>query len=83
MHSALKRDGRPLYELARKGIEVERDARSVTIYAIDLLDFASDSLTIRVACSKGTYIRVLAADIGAALGVVPISPRCAGLGWAN
>ncbi len=68
MHSALKRDGRPLYELARKGIEVERDARSVTIYAIDLLDFASDSLTIRVACSKGTYIRVLAADIGAALG---------------
>ncbi len=68
MHSALKRNGRPLYELARQGIEVEREARAVTIYAIDLLDFAGDSLTLRVACSKGTYIRVLAADIGAALG---------------
>ncbi|UCV17289.1 tRNA pseudouridine(55) synthase TruB [Ferribacterium limneticum] len=68
MHSALKRDGRPLYELARQGIEVEREARAVTIYAIDLLDFAGDSLTLRVACSKGTYIRVLAADIGAVLG---------------
>lgn len=68
MHSALKRDGRPLYELARKGIEVEREARAVTIHAIDLLDFCGDSLTLRVACSKGTYIRVLAADIGAALG---------------
>ncbi|UCV24698.1 tRNA pseudouridine(55) synthase TruB [Ferribacterium limneticum] len=68
MHSALKRDGRPLYELARQGIEVEREARAVTIYAIDLLDFAGDALTLRVACSKGTYIRVLAADIGAALG---------------
>ena len=68
MHSALKRDGRPLYELARQGIVVEREARAVTIHAIELLDFAGDSLTLRVACSKGTYIRVLAADIGAALG---------------
>lgn len=68
MHSALKRNGRPLYELARQGIEVEREARAVTIHAIDLLDFAGDVLTLRVACSKGTYIRVLAADIGAALG---------------
>jgi tRNA pseudouridine55 synthase len=68
MHSALKRDGRPLYELARQGIEVEREPRAVTIHAIELLDFAGDSLTLRVACSKGTYIRVLAADIGAALG---------------
>ena len=68
MHSALKRDGRPLYELARQGIVVEREARAVTIYAIDLLDFSGDSLTLRVACSKGTYIRVLAADIGAMLG---------------
>lgn len=68
MHSALKRNGRPLYELARKGIEVEREPRAVTIFAIDCLDFAGDSLTIRVACSKGTYIRVLAADIGNALG---------------
>lgn len=68
MHSALKRDGRPLYELARRGIEVEREARAVTIHRIDLLAFAGDRLQIRVACSKGTYIRVLAADIGQALG---------------
>ncbi len=68
MHSALKRNGRPLYELARKGIEVEREPRAVTIHAIDLLSFAGDRLTLRVACSKGTYIRVLAADIGKALG---------------
>lgn len=68
MHSALKRDGRPLYELARKGIEVERQPRAVKIHGIDVLAFADDRLTLRVACSKGTYIRVLAADIGAALG---------------
>jgi tRNA pseudouridine55 synthase len=68
MYSALKRDGRPLYELARQGIEVEREARTVTIHAIDCLAFSGDSLTLRVACSKGTYIRVLAADIGQALG---------------
>jgi tRNA pseudouridine55 synthase len=68
MHSALKRNGRPLYELARKGIEVEREPRAVTIHAIDVLDSSGDSLTLRVACSKGTYIRVLAADIGQALG---------------
>ena len=68
MHSALKRNGRPLYELARKGIEVEREPRAVTIHAIDVLSFAGDHLSLRVACSKGTYIRVLAADIGKALG---------------
>jgi tRNA pseudouridine55 synthase len=68
MHSALKRNGRPLYELARQGIEVERPPRAVTIHAIDCLGFAGDLLTLRVACSKGTYIRVLAADIGQALG---------------
>lgn len=68
MHSALKRDGRPLYELARQGIEVERQARAVTIHRIEVLAFAGDHLRLRVACSKGTYIRVLAADIGAALG---------------
>lgn len=68
MHSALKRDGRPLYELARKGIEVEREARQVTIHAIELLEWSGDCLRLRVACSKGTYIRVLAADIGAVLG---------------
>jgi tRNA pseudouridine55 synthase len=68
MHSALKRDGRPLYELARQGIEVEREARAVTIHAIECLAFSGDTLTLQVACSKGTYIRVLAADIGQALG---------------
>lgn len=68
MHSALKRNGRPLYELARQGIEVERAPRPVTVYAIDCLGFAGDLLSLRVACSKGTYIRVLAADIGQALG---------------
>ncbi len=68
MHSALKRDGRPLYELARQGIEVEREARAITIYAIEVLGFSGDSLCLRVKCSKGTYIRVLAADIGQALG---------------
>ena len=68
MHSALKRDGRPLYELARQGIEVERQARPVTIHALEILHFTGDSLGLRVRCSKGTYIRVLAADIGEALG---------------
>lgn len=68
MHSALKRDGRPLYELARQGIEVERDPRPVRIHRIDCLAFVGDTVTLRVACSKGTYIRVLAADIGQALG---------------
>ena len=68
MHSALKRDGRPLYELARKGIEVERAPRAVRIHAIDCLAFAGDTLSLRVSCSKGTYIRVLAADIGQVLG---------------
>lgn len=68
MHSALKRDGRPLYELARQGIEVEREARDVTIHALDMLGLEGDVLRLRVSCSKGTYIRVLAADIGQVLG---------------
>ena len=68
MHSALKRDGRPLYELARQGIEVEREARDVTIHALDILGLEGDVLRLRVSCSKGTYIRVLAADIGQILG---------------
>lgn len=68
MHSALKRDGRPLYELARKGIVVEREARAVTINSLEVLGFAGDTLTLRVSCSKGTYIRVLASDLGDVLG---------------
>ena len=72
MHSALKRDGKALYEYARAGIEVEREARAVTIHSIDIVDVENagedDSWTIDVRCSKGTYIRTLAEDIGAALG---------------
>lgn len=68
MYSALKRDGKALYEYARAGIELERAPRRVRIHALELLDFAGDRLAIRVHCSKGTYIRSLAVDIGAALG---------------
>lgn len=68
MYSALKRDGKALYEYAREGIELEREARRVTIHALELLEFAGERFTIRVHCSKGTYIRSLAMDIGAALG---------------
>lgn len=68
MYSAIKRDGVPLYKLARQGIEVERAAREVRIDSIRLLRFAGDELEIDVACSKGTYIRTLAMDIGTALG---------------
>lgn len=67
MYSALKRGGRPLYELARQGVEVEREAREVTIHELTLLDFAGDRCRLRVTCSKGTYIRTLAEDIGNAL----------------
>lgn len=68
MHSALKRDGRPLYEYARKGIELERDARPVTVHAIETVSLAGDRLTLRVHCGKGLYVRTLAEDLGAALG---------------
>ncbi|KAF1045240.1 MAG: tRNA pseudouridine synthase B [Herbaspirillum frisingense] len=68
MHSALKRDGKPLYEYARAGITLERDAREVTIHSLELLDYQAPMLSIRVTCSKGTYIRVLGEDIGEALG---------------
>jgi tRNA pseudouridine55 synthase len=68
MHSALKRDGKPLYEYARQGIELEREARRVVIEHIELLSFAGGEAVIDVDCSKGTYIRTLAADIGAVLG---------------
>jgi len=68
MHSALKRDGKPLYEYARAGITLEREARHITIHELVLLDYAAPYLRVRVKCSKGTYIRVLGEDIGAALG---------------
>ncbi|HCQ9865908.1 tRNA pseudouridine(55) synthase TruB [Acinetobacter baumannii] len=68
MYSALKKEGKPLYELARKGIEIEREARPVTIYGLELIEFTENSITLDVTCSKGTYIRVLGEDIGEALG---------------
>ena len=68
MHSALKRDGKPLYEYARAGIELEREARAVTIHRIAIIDGDHDTWTLDVRCSKGTYIRTLAEDIGKVLG---------------
>ena len=68
MYSALKRDGKPLYEYARAGITLERDARRVTIHALEFIDYQAPFLTLRVKCSKGTYIRVLGEEIGNALG---------------
>lgn len=69
MHSALKRDGRPLYEYARAGEEIVREAREITIKTLELTGFVPPGeLSVRVTCSKGTYIRVLAEDIGKSLG---------------
>lgn len=68
MYSALKRDGKPLYEYARAGVEVERSARRVSIRSLEVSDVASDTFLMRVECSKGTYIRTLAIDIGRVLG---------------
>ena len=68
MHSALKHQGRPLYEYARSGIEIERALREVTIRRLELLRIEGNTAQIRVACSKGTYVRTLAEDIGEAAG---------------
>jgi len=68
MYSALKRDGKPLYEYARAGIELERAPREITIHAIRWTNINWPEATLEVSCSKGTYIRVLAEDIGNALG---------------
>ena len=68
MYSALKRDGKPLYEYARAGVTLERESRDVVIHALDLLSYDAPFLTLNVTCSKGTYVRVLGEDIGAALG---------------
>ena len=68
MHSALKVNGQPLYKLARQGVEVEREARTVNIYDIELISYQSPSIHFRVSCSKGTYIRTLGEDIGEKLG---------------
>ncbi|KVN30832.1 tRNA pseudouridine synthase B [Burkholderia pyrrocinia] len=68
MYSALKRDGKPLYEYARAGQTVEREGRAVTIHVLELLACDLPDVTFRVTCSKGTYVRTLAEDIGEALG---------------
>jgi tRNA pseudouridine55 synthase len=68
MHSALKRDGKPLYEYARKGIVLERSPRRVRIYRMQLLEWMDDRFIFEVSCSKGTYVRTLAADLGERLG---------------
>lgn len=68
MYSALKRDGKPLYEYARAGITLEREARNVVIHKLELIGYEAPFLKLSVTCSKGTYIRVLGQDIGEALG---------------
>ncbi len=70
MASALKHNGQRLYDLARQGIEVERKARDITIYELDSLALDGDYFSFEVACSKGTYVRTLAADLCEALGTV-------------
>ena len=66
MYSAIKKDGQKLYQLARQGIEVEREARSITIDALELLHKTGTSLTLDIVCSKGTYVRTLLEEIAAA-----------------
>lgn len=68
MYSALKRDGKPLYEYARQGVELERQARQVVIHRFELIAFSNSELVVDVDCSKGTYIRTLAEDLGERLG---------------
>jgi len=68
MVSAIKKDGVPLYKLARKGLEIEREPRLLHIYEFTLLDFSLPRASFRLRCTKGTYVRTLCADIGQALG---------------
>ena len=68
MHSAIKMNGVPLYKLARKGITVEREPRLVTLYQICLVEFVNSELELEISCSKGTYIRTIADDLGQELG---------------
>ena len=68
MFSAVKHKGQPLYKLARQGIEIEREARPVTIYSNRIVDYAETTLTLEMHCSKGTYVRTIAHELGEALG---------------
>ncbi len=82
MFSAIKHQGQPLYKLARQGIEVERQPRSVHIFRNEMVKFASDEIELEIHCSKGTYVRTLAEDLGEMLGcgahVVALRRRAAG-----
>lgn len=68
MFSALKKDGQPLYKLARKGVVVERKPREMDVYSLEIMSFDDDRLTLSIHCSKGFYVRSLAIDLGEALG---------------
>ncbi len=68
MYSALKHKGERLYKLARRGIEVERELRGITVFSMELIDWSGDGFTLNVHCSKGTYVRTLAEDIGRVAG---------------
>ena len=68
MFSAIKHQGQPLYKLARRGIEVERKSRRVTIYSNELVAFDGDEFELEIHCSQGTYVRTIAEEIGEALG---------------
>jgi tRNA pseudouridine55 synthase len=70
MHSALKQDGKPLYEYARAGITRERAARAIVIHQMQLVDWQTPDFTFDVRCSKGTYIRVLAEDLAVRVGTI-------------
>lgn len=70
MHSAKKKDGKPLYELARQGIEIEREAKSLRIHSFEILEYEKPCAKFRVECSSGTYIRTLSQDLGRMLGTV-------------
>ena len=86
MFSALKHNGVPLYRLARAGVEIERAARTITIYKLQLHHFDGQDFNITVTCSKGTYIRNLVEDVGDLLGVgahVTVLHRCFTLGFAE
>ena len=64
MYSAIKYQGKPLYKYAREGVEVERESRRITVYSIELLTFLGSEMTLQVHCSKGTYVRTIADDLG-------------------
>src|SRR5205085_6759609 len=68
MVSAVKHKGKPLYKYARRGVEIEREERPVTVHRLDVLSLEGEEARVRVHCSKGTYVRTLAHDIGRKLG---------------